>query len=82
MSNHGRPDVSILLHAKKEFHAGRTSIIDPQECSSSTQDSDHVDRAPESCNENLLFFFFGFLLYLYLSIVMKDVTRIKTDLRY
>lgn len=81
MSNHGRPDVSILLHAKKEFHAGRTSIIDPQECSSSTRDSDHVDRALESRNENLLFFF-GFLLYLYLSIVMKDVTRIETDLRY
>lgn len=81
MSNHGRPDVSILLHAKKEFHAGRTSIIDPQECSSSTRDSDHVYRALESRNENLLFFF-GFLLYLYLSIVMKDVTRIETDLRY
>lgn len=80
MSNHGRPDVSILLHAKKEFHAGRTSIIDPQECSSSTRDSDHVDRALESRNENL--FFFGFLLYLYLSIVTKDVTRVETDLRY
>lgn len=40
-----------------------------------------VDRALESRNENLLFFF-GFLLYLYLSIVMKDVTRIETNLRY